>query len=267
MRSRLPPEEENGIIDPRKAAGGEEMEGKKERLDRILVLNHIGSRKEAGKLIRSGQVTVNGQMVRRPEEKADPDRDRICVKGEALPGGRYLYLMMNKPAGVLSAARDPRAQTMVDLLPGRWQRPGIFPAGRLDKDTTGFLVLTDDGEFAHRMLSPKSHVDKVYLARVEGRVDASDTAALGAGMVLGDGLHCLPAGLEPLGDGSSCLVTLREGKYHQVKRMLAARGKPVLALKRLSMGPLELDRELEAGGWRMLAAEELEALKRAVGAQ
>ena len=144
----------------------------------------------------------------------------------------------------------------LDLLPEELRRRGLFPVGRLDKDTTGLLLLTDDGGLAHRLLSPKKHVDKVYLAEVEGRVDQDDVRALEAGMVLGDGLHCLPAGLEPLGNGSVCLVTLREGKYHQVKRMLAARGKPVTALHRLSMGPLALDEGLKPGNWRFLTPQE-----------
>ena len=213
MRSRLPPEEENGIIDPRKAAGGEEMEGKKERLDRILVLNHIGSRKEAGKLIRSGQ---------------------MCI-------------------------RD-RAQTVVDLLPGRWQRPGIFPAGRLDKDTTGFLVLTDDGEFAHRMLSPKSHVDKVYLAQLDRPVDGEDQRQFAQGMDLGDFVS-LPAKMEPAApDGCTARVTLREGKFHQVKRMFEKCGKQVVALKRIQIGIVNLDENLAAGEARELTKEERDQL-------
>lgn len=232
------------------------MEGKKERLDRILVLNHVGSRKEAGKLIRSGQVTVNGQTVKCPEEKVDPDRDRICVKGEVLPGGRYLYLMMNKPAGVLSAARDPRAQTVVDLLPGRWQRPGIFPAGRLDKDTTGFLVLTDDGEFAHRMLSPKSHVDKVYLAQLDRPADREDQRQFAQGMDLGDFVS-LPAKMELVSpDGRTARVTLHEGKFHQVKRMFEKCGKQVVALKRIQIGIVNLDENLAPGEARELTEEE-----------
>lgn len=239
----------------------------RERLDKLLSSTGLWSRKEVKDLVRQGRVLAEGVPVRRPEEKYDPMTDRIQVDGETVDCAPFVYVMMNKPAGLLSATEDKNQKTVLDLLPQHLRRRGLFPVGRLDKDTTGLLLLTDDGSLAHELLSPKKHVDKVYLARVEGRVDAADTAALGAGMVLGDGLHCLPAGLEPLGDGSSCLVTLREGKYHQVKRMLAARGKPVLALKRLSMGPLELDRELEAGGWRMLAPEELEALKRAVGAQ
>ena len=239
----------------------------RERLDKLLSSTGLWSRKEVKDMVRQGRVLAEGVPVRRPEEKYDPMTDRIQVDGETVDCAPFVYVMMNKPAGLLSATEDKNQKTVLDLLPQHLRRRGLFPVGRLDKDTTGLLLLTDDGSLAHELLSPKKHVDKVYLARVEGRVDTSDTAALGAGMVLGDGLHCLPAGLEPLGDGSSCLVTLREGKYHQVKRMLAARGKPVLALKRLSMGPLELDRELEAGGWRMLAPEELEALKRAVGAQ
>jgi len=239
----------------------------RERLDKLLSSTGLWSRKEVKDLVRQGRVLAEGVPVRRPEEKYDPMTDRIQVDGETVDCAPFVYVMMNKPAGLLSATEDKNQKTVLDLLPQHLRRRGLFPVGRLDKDTSGLLLLTDDGSLAHELLSPKKHVDKVYLARVEGRVDAADTAALGAGMVLGDGLHCLPAGLEPLGDGSSCLVTLREGKYHQVKRMLAARGKPVLALKRLSMGPLELDRELEAGEWRMLAAEELEALKRAVGAQ
>ena len=239
----------------------------RERLDKLLSSTGLWSRKEVKDLVRQGRVLAEGVPVRRPEEKYDPMTDRIQVDGETVDCAPFVYVVMNKPAGLLSATEDKNQKTVLDLLPQYLRRRGLFPVGRLDKDPTALLLLTDDGSLAHELLSPKKHVDKVYLARVEGRVDAADTAALGAGMVLGDGLHCLPAGLEPLGDGSSCLVTLREGKYHQVKRMLAARGKPVLALKRLSMGPLELDRELEAGGWRMLAPEELEALKRAVGAQ
>ena len=238
----------------------------RERLDKLLASTGLWSRKEVKDLVRQGRVLAGGVPVRKPEEKFDPQSEVILVDGEIVDCASFVYLMMHKPEGLLSATEDRAQKTVLDLLPQHLRRRGLFPVGRLDKDTTGLLLLTDDGSLAHELLSPKKHVDKVYLARVEGRVDAADTAALGAGMVLGDGLHCLPAGLEPLGDGSSCLVTLREGKYHQVKRMLAARRKPVLALKRLSMGPLELDRELEAGEWRMLAPEELEALKRAVGA-
>lgn len=235
-----------------------------ERLDKLLSSTGRWSRKEVKDLVRQGRVLADGLPVRRPEEKFDTETTVFQVDGAGVNCAPFVYLMMHKPDGLLSATEDQNQKTVVDLLPSHLRRRGLFPVGRLDKDTTGLLLLTDDGFLAHELLSPKKHVDKVYLAHVDGKVDGGDVAALAEGMVLGDGLHCLPAGLEPLEDGSSCLVTLREGKYHQVKRMLAARGKPVLALKRLSMGPLSLDEGLEAGSWRELTAGEVAALKRAV---
>ena len=167
--------------------------------------------------------------------------------------------MLNKPAGDLTATEDRRQETVLDLLPPELRRRALSPVGRLDKDTEGLLLLTNDGQLAHRLLSPKSHVDKVYYARVDGALEPGDIAAFAAGMTLGDGLECLPAGLEILSP-TEALVTLREGKFHQVKRMLAARGKPVLYLKRLSMGRLRLDPALAPGAWRMLTEEERSAL-------
>lgn len=234
-----------------------------ERLDKLLASTGQWSRKEVKDLIRQGRVLADGNKVGRPEEKYDPEQVEIRVDGAVVICAPFVYVMMHKPDGILSATEDRDQQTVVDLLPQHLQRRGLFPVGRLDKDTTGLLLLTDDGALAHQLLSPKKHVDKVYLAHVDGYVDWEDVTALAQGMVLGDGLRCLPAVLKPLGDGSSCLVTLREGKYHQVKRMLAARGKPVLRLKRLSMGPLELDETLEPGQWRMLRPEEQSALKSA----
>lgn len=236
-----------------------------ERLDKLLSSTGRWSRKEVKELVRQGRVLAGGITVRKPEEKFDPQTDVIRVDGEMVDCAPFVYLMLHKPAGLLSATEDRDQKTVLELLPDHLRRRGLFPVGRLDKDTTGLLLLTDDGALAHELLSPRKHVDKVYLAEVEGKVDQSDVSALAAGMVLGDGLQCLPAGLEPLGDGSSCLVTLREGKYHQVKRMLAARGKPVLALKRLSMGALRLDEGLKAGEWRPLTSEETAELKNAVG--
>lgn len=231
-----------------------------ERLDKRLASTGRWSRKEIKDMVRQGRIQINGMPARRPEEKVG-DEDRLVVDGQEVDCAPFVYVMMHKPAGLLSATEDKRQRTVVDLLPPELRRRGLFPVGRLDKDTTGLLLLTDDGALAHELLSPKKHVDKVYLARVEGRIDAADVAALGEGMVLGDGLHCLPAGLEPLKDGSECLVTLREGKYHQVKRMLAARGKPVLALKRLSMGTLRLDETLAPGQWRYLEMDEVAKLR------
>lgn len=236
------------------------MEGKKERLDRVLVLNCAGSRKQVGQLIRSGQVTVNDLVVRRPEQKVDPDCDRICVKGTQLPMGRYLYIMMNKPEGVLSASRDPKAMTVVDLLPEQWQRPGMFPAGRLDKDTTGFLVLTDDGAFAHRMLAPRSHVDKVYEAQLDKPVTREDQEKFAKGMDLGDFIT-LPAEMEPITpDGKTAQVILHEGKFHQVKRMFENCGKKVLDLRRIRIGVVEIDKNLAPGECREMTKEECEQL-------
>ena len=235
-----------------------------ERLDKRLASTGRWSRREVKELIRQGRVQVDGRPAARPEDKVE-EGSAILVDGQGVDCAPFVYLMLHKPAGLLTATEDRRQRTVLDLLPEHLRRRGLFPVGRLDKDTTGLLLLTDDGALAHDLLSPKKHVDKVYLARVDGRVDGADAAALAAGMVLGDGLRCLPAGLEPLGDGSECLVTLREGKYHQVKRMLAARGKPVLALKRLSMGPLELDGALEPGQWRELTPFERDSLKRAAG--
>lgn len=232
-----------------------------ERMDKLLSSTGLWSRKEVKELVRRGRVRVNGSPVGKPEDKADPERDEITVDNQMVDCAPFVYIMMNKPDGLLSATTDKRQKTVVDLLPEHLRKRGLFPVGRLDKDTVGLILLTDDGPLGHELLSPKKHVDKVYLAKVDGRVDEADVRALAQGMVLEDGLHCLPAGLKPLGDGSECLVTLREGKYHQVKRMLAACGKPVTALERLSMGPIELDKELKRGQWRFLTRGEVEALK------
>ena len=232
-----------------------------QRLDKLLTGTGRWSRREGKDLIRQGRVAVDGRRAVRPEDKCDPALSVVTVDGEAVDCAPFVYLMLHKPAGLLSATEDRDQKTVLDLLPEPLRRRGLFPVGRLDKDTEGLLLLTDDGPLAHELLSPKKHVDKVYYARVDGRLTREDIRALGEGMTLGDGLRCLPAELEVLGDGSECRVTLREGKYHQVRRMLAARGKPVLYLKRLSMGPLELDRTLERGTWRPLTPEELRAIR------
>ena len=232
-----------------------------ERLDKLLCSTGRWSRREVKQLVRQSRVLVDGRPADSPEEKLDPERAELQVDGQRVYCAAFLYLMLHKPAGVLSATEDRRQPTVLDLLPPELGRRGLFPVGRLDKDTTGLLLLTDDGPLSHALLSPRRHVDKVYWARVEGTLDAGDADALREGMTLGDGLRCLPAELEILEDGSQCRVTLREGKYHQVKRMLAARGKPVLALKRLSMGPLALDRALKPGEWRFLRPQEVLALQ------
>lgn len=239
-------------------ARGVKKLGKKERLDKILSSQNLGSRKEAGAAVRAGRVAVNGETVRRPESKADPEEDEISFDGEPVAVRRRLYLMMNKPAGVLSASRDPKAETVVDLLPQKWRRRGMFPAGRLDKDTEGLLILTDDGDFAHRMLSPRHHVMKWYETRLEFPVSAGDAAAFREGIALG-GEVCLPAELSVLG-GSLALVKIREGKYHQVKRMFLARQNRVLGLRRVRIGGLSLDPALSPGEARELLPEECAAV-------
>jgi 16S rRNA pseudouridine516 synthase len=192
----------------------------RERLDKILASQNIASRSEAGSMIRRGAVSVNGTVIKKADFKADTLEDEISVAGRVLNVKKYLYLMMNKPSGVLSAARDTRAQTVVDLLPKELKRRGLFPAGRLDRDTEGLLIITDDGGFAHRMLAPKSHVFKQYEAVLAKPISDLDISQFEKGVELKD-MTCLPAGLKVLKEGANplVLVKIREGKFHQVKRM------------------------------------------------
>ena len=231
-----------------------------ERLDKLLAATGRWSRREVKQLVRQGQVLVNGVPAASAEEKYDPASAAFTVCGQPLTLRRYTYVLLHKPAGVLTATEDRRQPTVLELLPPELRRIDLAPVGRLDKDTEGLLLLTDDGELTHRLLSPRYHVDKVYYAEVEGVPDAADAEAFADGLLLEDGLQCLPAKLEPLG-GDACLVTLREGKFHQVKRMLASRGKPVRYLKRLSMGPLRLEDTLLPGQCRELSPEELAAVR------
>ena len=235
-----------------------------ERLDKLLAGTGKWSRREVKALVRQGLVRVDGRLAACAEDKLDPAAAIITVAGETISLCRFTYVMLHKPAGVLTATEDRKQPTVLDLLPPELRRIGLAPVGRLDRDTEGLLLLTNDGELAHRLLSPKYHVEKRYFARVDGELSAADAEAFARGMTLGDGLECLPAGLEVLPD-RVCIATLREGKFHQVKRMLAARGAPVLYLKRLSMGPLTLDDSLAAGAYRLLRAEEILALYRACG--
>lgn len=228
----------------------------KMRLDKLLSECGVASRKEIRQLIRSGRVSVDGAAAASPEMKLDPYKALVCLDGTKIEYAKYHYYMMNKPAGVLSATDDGRQKTVLDLVTPEMRKIGLFPVGRLDKDTTGLLILTNDGEFAHRVISPRSGIVKVYHARTEAPVDEADITAFKEGLTLGDGTKCLPAGLKLLPDGS-CLVEVMEGKYHQVKRMLSSRGKPVTELKRLSIGGLKLDKALLPGGFRALEENEL----------
>lgn len=231
-----------------------------ERLDKLLAATGRWSRKEVHELVRHGRVIANGAAVKKPEEKFDAACTELKVDGQLIDCAPFVYLMLHKPAGLLSATEDREQKTVLDLLPEHLRSRGLFPVGRLDKDTEGFLLLTDDGRLAHELLSPKKHVDKVYYADVDGILEETDVKALSEGIQLKDGLHCLPARLELLEGGRACRITIQEGKYHQVKRMLAACGKPVVYLKRLSMGPLKLDGNLRPGQWRPLTEAELKSL-------
>lgn len=235
----------------------------KQRLDKIIASTGKYSRREVKLLVKQGVVLVDGIPARSPEDKFDPEQVEIAVNGEGLTYRRYTWVMLNKPAGYLSATEDGRGATVLDLLPEELQKQGLFPVGRLDKDTEGLLLLTNEGGLAHDLLSPRHHVDKVYYTRVAGCLTEEDCKAFESGITLGDGLVCQPAGLSILtaGEESEAHVTLREGKFHQVKRMLAHQGKPVLYLERIRMGNLTLDPSLKRGDFRFLTAEELEELR------
>ena len=235
-----------------------------ERLDKVLAGTGRWSRREVKLLVRQGLVQLNGAAAGSAEEKCDPETAVITVNGETVVLRRFTYVLLHKPGGVITATEDRRQETVMELLPQELRRVGLAPVGRLDKDTEGLLLLTNDGELTHRLLSPKYHVDKRYFARVDGHLTAAHAEAFAKGMTLGDGLKCLPARLEILPD-NGCIVTVREGKFHQVKRMLASCGAPVVYLKRLSMGPLVLGDELGRGEHRMLRDEEVAALYRTCG--
>ena len=227
-----------------------------ERLDKRLASTGRWSRKEARELIRAGRVQVQGQVCRSIDQKVEEEA-LVAVDGTSIGAAGPVYLMLHKPAGVVSATEDREEKTVLDLLPDPYPAMGLFPVGRLDKDTEGLLLLTNDGALAHRLLAPKSHVDKVYYARLDHPLGPGDQAAFAKGITLEDGLVCMPAGLEILGDGREVLVTLHEGKFHQIKRMVASRGAAVCYLKRLSMGALSLDPALGPGEYRPLTEEEV----------
>lgn len=230
------------------------------RLDRAAAMAGL-TRSEAKKTVIAGRVTVDGAVVRDPAAQADPCR--VQVDGAAVRSPGEIYIMLNKPAGVITATEDGRLPTVVDLIPPELRRRGPGPVGRLDRDVTGLVLLTTDGQLAHRLISPKWKAEKRYRARCEGRLTEADAKAFAAGIPLSD-FTARPAKLEILeaGDGFSLAdVTLTEGKFHQVKRMFAAVGHPLAALCRLQIGPLTLDEALAPGEWRMLTDEEIKALK------
>lgn len=227
----------------------------KERLDKYIASQTALSRKEAQKAIQSKRVTVNGAVIRTADSKVDTDADAVTLDGQALRYRQYVYYMMYKPAGVVSATEDRSERTVLDILPPELRRDGLFPAGRLDKDTTGLLILTDDGDYAHRMLSPKKHVMKRYIATLDREPDESIVRDFRDGITLGDGTVCKSGQAELLGSNRAA-VEISEGKYHQVKRMFAALGYHVEALMRVRIGALELDPELREGEVREMTEEE-----------
>ena len=229
------------------------------RLDKLVTDAGLCSRSQARDWIRRGRVAVEGRTVTDPAEKLDPTAVSVTVDGKTIGESGHIYVMLHKPAGLLTATRDPRKPTVLDAMPEEWKRRGLFPVGRLDKDTTGLLLLTDDGDFAHKIISPKSHVAKLYEAGVEGTPTPEDIEAFRAGIELKDGTKCLPAELVDLGN-SVVRVEVYEGKYHQIKRMLGSRRLPVQTLCRLRIGGLWLDERLAPGEYRRLTEEELASI-------
>ena len=232
---------------------------KKQRLDKAIAMQGSLSRSEVKTLIRKGAVTVNGQVVKNADFGVDFDNDTVAVQGKELSLSMHIYLMLNKPKGVVSASEDKKLPTVVDLVPKDLWRKGLFPAGRLDKDTTGFGLITDDGEFAHDILSPKKHISKTYHALVNGTITDEMVEGFAKGVTIGEDFT-LPASLKKISSeeqGDWGEVILKEGMYHQIKRMFGAYGLKVLELKRVQMGKLPLDPNLEEGKCRELTAEEL----------
>ena len=232
------------------------------RLDKFLANMGVGTRSEVKACIRQGRVTINGERAKKPEQKVSEDTDCVCVDGQEIHFTEMQYLMLNKPQGVVTATEDREHKTVLDLIDSPMKKQ-LFPVGRLDKDTEGLLLITNDGVLAHELLSPKKHVKKNYYAKIDGKVTEQDIEAFKNGLDLGD-FTTMPAVLKILsqGDCSEIFVEICEGKFHQVKRMFEAVGKKVTYLKRVSMGTLCLDEKLQPGEWRELTDKELEGLKK-----
>lgn len=238
--------------------------GKKERLDKIISNMGYGSRKDVKRFIKDGLIEVNGQVVTKNDIKIDPYIDEIYFNNEKVEYREYIYLMMNKPKGLVSSTDDPMTRTVIDILEDEYLVYRPFPAGRLDKDTVGLLLITNDGKLAHELLSPKKGIDKTYYVEVDGYVEEKHLKKFDKGIVLDDGYRTLPAQMEIIHSDaiSKVYLTIQEGKYHQVKRMFESLSMKVIFLKRISMGPLKLDEELGEGEYRELTEEELNMLKR-----
>lgn len=237
---------------------------KKERIDKILANLGYGSRKDIKKNIKSGMVKVNNEVIKDNSIKIDPYKENIKFNNKKINYRKFIYLMLNKPSGVISATEDNHSKTVIDLIDDEYKAFNPFPVGRLDKDTEGLLILTNDGDLAHKLLSPKKHVDKKYYVKVEGYLDENDKTAFKEGLDIGEKNITLPAELDikKSNEISECYVIIREGKFHQIKRMFISLGKKVIYLKRISMGNVELDSNLKLGEYRELTSKEIDILNR-----
>lgn len=235
----------------------------KERIDKLISSQSMMTRSEASKLIRAGNVKINGIVEKDTSAKADPQTDVIELCGNIINYKKHIYIMLNKPQGVVSASRDPKDKTVIDLVPDELKRPNLFPAGRLDKDTTGFVLITDDGDFAHDILSPKHHVEKTYLAGTDSLIKEDYLEEMRHGMVLGDE-KLMDAEIDLISNGDSPVyrIVLREGRYHQIKRMIGATNAVLTSLKRIKMGQLDLDPTLLPGECRELTGDEVRLIRK-----
>ncbi len=228
-----------------------------ERLDKIVAAGTSGSRKTARGLILRGDVSVNGVIIKNMSEKVDPSVDEITVCGERIEYKKYVYILINKPKGVLSASNDKTRETVVDLVKPEFNREGLFPVGRLDKDTTGLLIITDDGDFGHKVISPKSRIEKEYIVTLDKPITETDIGILQNGVTLADGTVCRPAKVRICGKPETVSITITEGKYHEIKRMLGVVGIGVNELTRIRIGKLTIDAKLSEGDYRELSVQEL----------
>ncbi len=233
-----------------------------QRLDKIISSQGQYSRSEVKKLVKQGLITLNGKVITSSDIKVDPESADIKIDGKSLFYLEHIYIMLNKPKGVISATTDPTQKTVIDLVPKELRRDGLFPAGRLDGDTTGFVLITDDGDFAHKILSPKNHIMKTYYATLKRNLTDEEKAELENGITLSDGTKCMNSTVKMLSsDPPVCEIQICEGKYHQVKRMFAAANNRVLELKRVKMGKLFLDEALAQGECRLLSDEEVSLIQ------
>jgi 16S rRNA pseudouridine516 synthase len=232
------------------------------RLDKFLSVTGTATRSEASRAVRSGRVTVNGLGVKSADHKIDPEKDTVCFDGVRIVYREFTYIMLNKPTGYVSATDDKNLPTVLELLPDELRRLDLFPAGRLDRDTVGLMLLTDDGVLAHFLLSPVSHVPKSYRFTCQSPLSDNDVSALESGVDIGEDHITKPSSLTVENDRISGTITISEGRYHQIKRMFEAVGNKITSLERITFGPLSLDPSLSRGEWRFLTSDEIKELQK-----